>query len=56
MLEIENPMVVVVLIFLKHNGLRERLADSTFYTEESILCTNFRVRAILLACMIRARS
>ena len=31
MLEIENPMVVVVPIFLKHNGLSERLADSSCF-------------------------
>ena len=43
MLEIIN-VVVVVLIFFKHNGLCERLADSDyFYTEKSITCTNFRV-------------
>ena len=36
----------VVLIFLNHNnGLCERLADSSyFYTEESMLYTNFGVR------------
>ena len=45
MLEIKNVLVVVVFIFLKHNGLCERLADSNyFYTEESITCMNFRVR------------
>ena len=32
--------VVVAVIFLKHNGLCVRLADSNyFYTEESIPCT-----------------
>ena len=36
---------MVVFIFLKHNGRYGRLADSSyFYTEESIPCTNFRVR------------
>ena len=49
MLEIKNAMVVaVVFIFLKYNGLCERLADSnlytqtyTNYTKEKILCRNF---------------
>ena len=45
MLEVENAVVVVVLIFLKHNVLRGILADSSyFYTEKSIRRTNFRVR------------
>ena len=40
--EIKNAAVVVVLIFLKHNGLCGRLAYSSyFYTEESMTCTNF---------------
>lgn len=49
MLEIKNAIVVVVVfIFLKYNGLCERLADSnlythtyTNYTKEKILCRNF---------------
>ena len=49
MLEVKNA-VVMLFIFLKHNGLRRRLADSNyFYTEYSILCTNFRVRVRLFA-------
>ena len=37
MLEIKKAVVVVVLIFLKYNGLCGRLTDSNyFYTEESI--------------------
>ena len=44
-LETKNTDVVVVFIFLKHSGLCGRLADSNyFYAEESIPCTNFRVR------------
>ena len=39
--EIKNVVVVVVLIFLKYDGLSGKLADSNyFYTEESIRCTN----------------
>ena len=54
---IKNAVVVAVLIFLKHNGLFGRLAYSNyFYTEESIPCTNFRVRATPFACTLRARS
>ena len=37
MLGMKNAVVVVVFIFLKHNGLCERLADlNYFYTEELI--------------------
>ena len=37
MLEIESTVVVVVFIFLKHNGQCGRLANSNyFYTKESI--------------------
>ena len=37
---IKNAAVVVVFMFLKHNGLFGRLADSNhFYTEESFACT-----------------
>ena len=37
MLEIKSAVVVVVIIFLKHNGLCGKLADSNyFYTEESL--------------------
>ena len=57
MLEIKIAVVVVVFIFLKHNGLFGRLADSNyFYTEESILCTNFCVHVTPFVCMLRARS
>ena len=43
-LEIKNAVVVFVFIFLKHNGLSGRLADSNyFHTEESIPCTNLRI-------------
>ena len=54
MLEMKNAVVVVVLIFVKHNnGLSGKLADSNyFYTEESILCTNFRERVTQFACTL----
>ena len=53
MLEIKNA-VVVVLIFLKHNGLCGRLAESNhFYTEESKICTNLRVRTTLFELSAR---
>ena len=46
MLEIKNAVVVVVFIFLKRNGMCERL----------IPCTNLRVRVTPLASMLRSRS
>ena len=53
-LEIKNTVVVVVLIFLNYNCLCGRLGDSNyFYTEESILCTNFCVCAMLFECTLR---
>ena len=46
MLKIQNTVVGVVFIFLKHNGLCGILADSNyFYTEESTQCTKFYVHA-----------
>ena len=43
-------VVVVVFIFLKHNGLCGRLEDSNyFYTEESILFTKGRTHNSLRA-------
>ena len=43
-LEIKNA-VIVVMAFLKRNGLRGKSGDSNyFYTEESIPRTNFCVR------------
>ena len=57
MLEIKNDVAVVVFIFLKHNGLCERLTDSKyFYTEESIPWTNFRLRVTPFACTLPSRS
>ena len=57
MLETKNTDVVVDFIFLEHNGLCGRLADSNyFYTEESILCMNFRVRVTPFACTLRGRN
>ena len=60
MLEIKNAVVLVVFVFLKHNGLCEILADSNyFYRVESIPCTNFRVRLLrarYVHCHNRARN
>ena len=57
MLEIKNPVVAVVLIFFKHNGLCVRLEDlNYFYTKKSIMCTNYFVRATLFACTLSAWS
>ena len=43
-LKIKNVVLVAFFIFLKYNGLCERLADlNCFYTEESISSTNFCV-------------
>ena len=57
MLEIKNAVVVAVFIFIKHNGLCERSADSNyFYRVESILCTNFCVCIMSLACTFRVWS
>ena len=56
MIEIKNAVVEVVFIFVKHNGLCGRLADSNyFYSEESIPCTNFHLYITLFACTFRAR-
>ena len=57
MLEIKNPVVAVVLIFFKHNGLCVRLAElNYFYTKKSISCTKFFVRVTLFACTLSALS
>ena len=51
MLEIKNPVVVIVFSFLKHYGQCERLADSKyFYKDKLIPCTNFRVPVTPFAC------
>ena len=56
-LEIKNSMIVVVLIFLKHNDLCGRLVDSNyFYTVESTMCINFHVCVMLLVCTLCAVS
>ena len=53
MSEIKKAVVVVVLIFIKHNVLCGRLADSNYFcTEESIPCTNFCVRETPFACTV----
>ena len=57
MLESKNAAVVVAFIFLTHNGLCGRLADSNyFYTEESIPCTNFLVQVKPFVCTLHVRS
>ena len=60
MFEIKHAVVVVVFIFLKHDGLcvgDRRLEDSNyFYTEESIPDTNFCVLVTSFACRLRALS
>ena len=57
MVEIKKAVVVVVRIFIMYNCLCGGLADSNyFYTEESIPCTNFRVRETPFAYTLRAQS
>ena len=57
MVEIKKAVVVVVRIFIMYNCLCDGLADSNyFYTEESIPCTNFRVRETPFAYTLRAQS
>ena len=40
-LEIKNPLVVVVLILFKHNGLSGQAISSSQLCSQSILCTVF---------------
>ena len=56
MLGIKNAVVVVVLIFLKHNGLCGYTITSSQLCSQSISCTNFRARVTSFACMLLARS
>ena len=45
---------MVVFAFVKHNGLCGRVTDSNyFYTEESIMCTNFQVRVTVCSHVTR---
>ena len=56
-LSVFDHFVGLALQGLKHIGLRRRLTDSNyFYTEESIPCTNIRVRVMLFPCTLRARN
>ena len=55
-LEIKNAVVVVVLLFLKHNSLRGRALSSSQWCSQSIPCTNFRARVTPFTCTLRARS
>ena len=51
----KNTDVVVVFIFLEHNSICRKMTDSNyFYTEESILCRNFRVCITPFVCMLCA--
>ena len=57
MLEIKNTVIVVAFVFLKHNGLCERLADSNYCNRgESMPCTIFRICVTLFVCTLLARS
>ena len=52
-LEIKNAVVVVFIVFLKHNGLCGRLSDwNYFYTEEWILCMIFHIPVTLFVCTL----
>ena len=52
---IKNAVVVVVLIFLKHNGLCGQAISSSQLCSQSIPCTNFRARVTPFVCTLRAR-
>ena len=56
MLEIKNTVVVVVHIFLKHNGVCGQAITGLQLCSQSIACTNFRARVTPFACTLRARS
>ena len=53
--EIKNAVVVVVLIFLKHDGLCGQMISSSHLCSESILCMNFCAHVMRLACKLHAR-
>ena len=55
MLEIKNAVVVVALIFLKHNGLCGEAISSSQLCSQSTPCTNFRACAPPFASTLRAR-
>ena len=54
MLEIKNTVVVVVIIFLKYNGLRGRLVDSNTMHEFSSMCTAVRVQVMCIVVTMHA--
>ena len=54
-LEIKSAVVVVVLIFLKHNGVSGWAISSCQFCLQSILCKNFYARVTPFAYTIRAR-
>ena len=56
MLEIKNTVAVVVLIFLKHNGLCGQAISGFQLCSQSIPRTNFRARVTPFAYTLRARS
>ena len=56
MLKIINAVVVVVRIFLKHNGLCGKAISSSQLSYQQIPCINFRARVTPFAYTLRARS
>ena len=52
MLEIRKAVVVVVFIFLKHNGLCGQAMSSSLLCSQSITCTIFRARVTPFACTV----
>ena len=55
MLEIKNAVVVVVLIFLKHNCLCGQAISNFQLCSQSIPCTNFRACATPFASTLHAQ-
>ena len=51
MLEIKNAVVVVIFIFLEHNGLWKIGRFKLFLHRGIIPCLNFRVHVTPFACM-----
>ena len=46
-------MIVVVLTFLKHNGLCGQVIGSCQWCSQSIMCTNFCICSTSFVCMLR---
>ena len=49
---IKNAVIMVILIFLKHNGLCQQAISSSQLCSQSILCTHFRACVMLFACYV----